>query len=619
MNMLKMSLKLTVLCASMSVLLGCQNTQPQIKPKTIVSPQPFDLTILHINDHHSHLDAETTKLKFDIGQGPEEFTVDRGGISRVVAMMKQLDQPEKNIIKIHAGDAITGDFYYTLTDGVADAAAMNEICFDTFVLGNHEFDAKDAGLKYFLDALVKQQGTCKQPTQVLSANVVFGPSSPLYQTKNVQKATVIEKDGQKIGIVGLTIAGKTKNASQPNADTIFLDEIQTAQQEINLLKSQGINKIILQTHVGYELDQKLAQQLTDVDVIVGGDSHTLLGPKQLENIGLKPEGAYPTQLTNKSGDPVCVAQAWQYSYVLGELNVKFDPAGRVIQCGGTPHILIGDDFKRVKDPKNLIQANELQHIKQQIKVQELPLDIISPDVHMQTALQSYTSKKQAFTTHIVGYATEDFCSKSQPTNQITGSCLTRGGDVQQLMAEAVYLEGLKQFNADFSIQNAGGVRTEILKGPVTVDTVYRLLPFKNKLVRLNMTGAEVQATLEDVVDALAANNKGSYPYSGGMRWHVDKTQPKGQRITSLEVLNKQGKYQPILLQKTYQVATIDFLARGSESYTRFKDITGARRQDFNIDYADIFLKYVDNLPLKQGQKEISRLPVSKYSTQKYTE
>ena len=75
------------------------------------------------------------------------------------------------------------------------------------------------------------------------------------------------------------------------------------------------------------MDQQLAKSLTDVDVIIGGDSHTLLGPSNLSKYGMTPEGTYPTQLKNKDGDLVCVAQAWQYSYIVGELNVKFDNKG----------------------------------------------------------------------------------------------------------------------------------------------------------------------------------------------------------------------------------------------------------------------------------------------------
>ncbi|MCG3024335.1 hypothetical protein, partial [Escherichia coli] len=81
------------------------------------------------------------------------------------------------------------------------------------------------------------------------------------------------------------------------------------------------NKIVLQSHVGFEMDKVLATQLRGVDVIVGGDSHTLLGPSELSRYGITPEASYPTQLRNGDGDPVCIVQAWQYSYVVGELNV----------------------------------------------------------------------------------------------------------------------------------------------------------------------------------------------------------------------------------------------------------------------------------------------------------
>lgn len=343
--------KRAILCLSVATLMsGCQSTQDKHTEKdsttthVVTAPTavqtPYQLKILHINDHHSHLDEDQVQLKFDLGQGNEAFWVKRGGFARVTALMQVLDQPEQTI-KMHGGDATTGDSYYTLTDGVSDAVAMNQICFDTFVFGNHEFDAKDQGLKFFIDQLTQQQlGKCQKPTQILAANVVFDPTSPLYQNQQVKKSTIIEKQGEKIGIVGITIAKKTKNAAQTNADTLLTDELTAAQQEIDALKAQGVNKIILQSHIGYDFDQKIAQQLTDVDVIVGADSHTFLGPQSLNNVGLKPQGEYPTRTTNKNGDPVCIVQAWQYTYVLGELNVQFDPEGRIINCQGTPHLLL---------------------------------------------------------------------------------------------------------------------------------------------------------------------------------------------------------------------------------------------------------------------------------------
>ena len=130
--------------------------------------QPLDLTILHINDHHSHLDAETTALTLkDAAGASKSVTVELGGFARVSAAIEALAVGKPNVLKLHAGDALTGDLYFTQSEGQADAAMMNTVCFDAFTLGNHEFDSADAGLVKFIDTL--HAGSCKTP--VLSANV----------------------------------------------------------------------------------------------------------------------------------------------------------------------------------------------------------------------------------------------------------------------------------------------------------------------------------------------------------------------------------------------------------------------------------------------------------------
>lgn len=80
------------------------------------------------------------------------------------------------------------------------------------------------------------------------------------------------------------------------------------------------------THYGYGADQALAARLNGVDVIVGGDSHSLLG-SGFSELGLNPEGEYPTQVKDALGRRVCIVQAWQYADLLGELSVTFDSRG----------------------------------------------------------------------------------------------------------------------------------------------------------------------------------------------------------------------------------------------------------------------------------------------------
>lgn len=584
--------------------------------------KPLSLTILHVNDHHSHLDPETISLNLKTAAGAREaISVEYGGFARVTAAIQALASASPNVLKIHAGDAITGDLYFNISNGRADAAMMNTVCFDSFTLGNHEFDNADAGLKTFIDAL--HAGGCKTP--VLSANVRFGATSPLANGP-VKASTVVERDGQKIGIVGLTIAGKTKNSSRPDAATTFEDEAAAAQAEIDRLRAQGIDKIVVASHVGYTGELALASQLSGVDVIVGGDSHTLLGPTAaMQPLGLTPEGDYPTRVTNKDGKPVCVVQAWQYSYVVGELKVEFDKAGDVVACQGTPHVLVGDTFKR---GTATVSEADAAAIRQDIAASGV-LRVTAPDPVASATLASYKAEKDALGQKVVASAPANLCLRRVPGTKrdasrstlgnvcnLDANVIAHGGDVQQLVAQAFLERGKAFFNADISIQNGGGVRVDLPAGDVTVGKIYSVLPFKNTLVQLQMTGAEVKAALEDAIASVVANNTGSYPYTGGLRWDVDLNQPAGSRLSQLEVKTASG-YVPLDPAKTYNVATIDFLADGQDGYTTLKSITGTRRTEVGLDYAEAFLTYVESLP--GSTKQLNKLPVADYSTQGFVD
>lgn len=587
--------------------------------------EPLDITILHVNDHHSRLDAETINLQLLNAAGTRErVTVDLGGFPRVVAAIEELAAASTNVIKIHAGDATTGDLYFNLTEGEADAALMNEVCFDSFTVGNHEFDYGDAGLKQFIDFL--HAGDCKTP--VLSANISFGDDSPLHPSRapdHVRPSLVIERDGQKIGLVGLTIAEKTQNASRPDDGTLLTDELAAAQAEIDRLKGQGINKIVLQSHAGYALESQLAAQLDGVDVIVGGDSHTLLGPASMEDYGLNPAGDYPTRLTDRNGKPVCVVQAWQYSYVVGELKVSFDAQGEVTSCTGTPHVLISDAFRRGSTP---VDDADRAAMLADVAASEV-LRVTAPDADATAVLQPYAEQKAAFGSDVVGQASTNLClrrvpgTRLDPTRSSLGAVcnqdadvIAHGGDIQQIVAEA-FLQGAREFfDADLSIQNGGGVRADVPAGDVTVQDVYTVLPFKNTLVQLEATGAEVKAALEDAIDGVVANNNtGGYPYTGGLRFDVDLSQPKGSRLSNLHIRAADGSYAAFDLNASYQVATTNFLADGQDFYATLGTITGARRSDVGLDYAEVLLRYFENQP----GNTLNKLPVADYSTQGFVD
>lgn len=598
------------LCLTLAALSGCATRNTPVAVNT--------LTLLHINDHHSRLDAETTTLRLKNAAGFERsVTVELGGFARVKAAIDALSKRHDPVIKLHAGDATTGDPYFTLSKGEADAALMNTVCFDAFTLGNHEFDNGNANLRKFIDFL--QAGQCRTP--VLASNLKLKPGDPLQG--RIQPYAVIDRDGQKYGIIGVTIGKKILNASRPDPGTDFEDEASAIQKSVDTLKAQGIGRIIVLTHLPYDSANELAQKLSDIDIIVGGDSHTLLGPAALAATGLSPAGDYPTLATNKDGAPVCIVQSWQYAYAVGELQAHF-VGDRIDSCSGRPHILIGNTFQEGGTPAS---PNDTAAYTQQLESIGA-FRIETPSAVAMAVLAPFKAAKQALGTQIVGTAAADLCLRRVPgpkrdisRSRLAGcnnhpQVLAHGGMIQQRVAQAFLTQGKAFGGADIALVNAGGVRIDIPAGKITLGDIYALLPFKNNLVRLTMTGDEIKATLEDALESVISETgtgTGAYPYADGLRWKTDMRRKRGARISSLEFKDSTGKWSAFNPAANYRVIVSDFLAEGGDAYTKLKSITGHRREETFIEYADAFLYYL------KSQTPLGRPAPGEYSTQNYIE
>lgn len=396
--------------------------------------EPMSLTVAHINDHHSQLATfANTTLTLD----GTATRVELGGFARVTSAFQRYAN-RNDVIKLHAGDAITGTLYYTLFKGQADADLMNTVCFDAFALGNHEFDDGDAGLKNFLDHL--RSGSCQ--TAVLAANVKPAAGTPV-AGDYLRPYTIKTVQGVKVAIIGIDVKGKTTNSSRPLASTVFEDEVTAAQLEIDALKAQGIRHIILLTHQGYAADKAMAAQLTDVDAIVGGDSHSLLG--DFSALGLSSSGDYPTKLTNKDGKPVCVVQAWEYSKAIGELNLNFNRKGEVESCGGQASLLIGSGFQRQDSGGTWVAVDDATRLQLIQKLQSVPaVRVTEPDTVAALTLAGYAAQVNAKKAETIGTATEALCLVRVPgesTNRSAGvagceaaNTLARGSDAAQVVA-----------------------------------------------------------------------------------------------------------------------------------------------------------------------------------------
>lgn len=604
---------LTGVLTSSLILGGCFKSNDD---KPTPSPEPkadFNLSLLHVNDHHSHLNPNT-RASLEINGVATRVSM--GGFARVVTKIKELEATKTNYLKLHAGDAITGDLFFTLFEGEADAAMMNEVCFDAFSLGNHEFDRGDAGLKKFLDYL----STPLCSTKVLAANVVpkvgVSPLAPNSATDYFKPYFIKEFGDEKVAIIGIDIAKKTQNSSNPDETTQFLDEKETAQKYIDELTKQGINKIILMTHYQYKNDLELAKQLKGVDIIVGGDSHTLLG--DYADFGLNSGGDYPTMAKDSAGNTVCIVQAWEYSYVVGDLDIVFDGDGKIKSCNGIPHLLIGDTFKQKDADGNRVEltGDARQTVLDTINNAK-QISIVKADAQAASTLKSYADQVEVLSQQVIGSTAENLCLERIPGQGKSSLCnvadtANYGSDISNIVALAFKEQSIE---ADIAIQNAGGVRTDVAAGNITVGTAYTLLPFANTLVNLDMTGEEIKQVLEEAI-AYAIDPDGStgaYPYASGLRYSVDLNQAMGSRISNLEVkLKTDTAWTAIDTTKRYKVVTNSFLASGRDGYSTFGTISKEGRvEDTYLDYAQSFVDYV------KKNNAITKLPYSEYSTQSF--
>jgi 5'-nucleotidase len=492
----------------------------------------YELNILHINDFHSRIESIN---KFDSTCSAEEESKKEcfGGAARLKTAIDQRRQAlaGKNVLLLNAGDNFQGSLFYTTYKGAAEAEFLNLMKFDVMTVGNHEFDDSEDGLATFLD---------KVQFPVISANVLAGDGSKLGD--RIKPSLVLDVGGQKIGIVG-AVTNDTEELSSPGPKVMIADDVQSITAAVEDLKKQGINKIIALTHVGYPRDVAAIAKIPDVDVVVGGHSHSLLS-----NTDPKAEGPYPTLVDNPGGYKVPVVQAASYSKYLGDIVIDFDDNGVVKSAKGDP-ILIDSSF--------------------------------TPDQAVVARVQELAKPIEEMRKKVIG-------ASESPINGDRTVCRVMECTMGNLVADAM-LDRTKDQGMTIAIQNGGGLRASIDGGDVTQGEVITVLPFQNTLATFQLTGADITKALENGVSQIE-QGAGRFPQVAGLKFSFDKSKPAGSRIASVEV--KEGdKFVPIDPAKTYGVATNNFMRAGGDGYSIF-ETAGKNAYDYGPDLADVAAGYI---------------------------
>lgn len=479
----------------------------------------YSLTILHTNDFHARFEPIS---KYDSGCGAEDNAEGKcfGGSARLATAIEAARARSNNSILLDGGDQFQGTLFYTYYKGALAAEMMNRMGYDAMTVGNHEFDDGPEVLRGFLDSL---------DFPILMSNADVSREPLLADT--LKKSTVIERGGEKIGLIGLT-PEDTDELASPGDNVSFSDPVAAVQAEVDKLTAQGVNKIIVLSHSGYGVDQRVAAETTGVDVIVGGHSHSLLG--DMENA----EGPYPTMVGNTA-----IVQSYAYGKFLGELNVTFNDAGEVVSAIGQPLII---DAAVAED----------EGVKARITEAAEPLEEIRNLVVAQAA------------TSISGERTV---------------CRAMECPMGSLIADAM-LDRVKEQGIEIAIQNGGGIRASIDAGPITMGEVLTVLPFQNTLSTFQVTGATVLAALENGVSQIE-EGAGRFPQVAGMTFAFDASKPAGARVSDVMVGGA-----PIDPDKLYGVVSNNYVRNGGDGYAMFKTATNA--YDYGPDLADVTAEFL---------------------------
>jgi len=276
----------------------------------------YSLTVLHTNDFHARFEPIS---KYDSPCSSENNAEGKcfGGTARLTTAIAAAKARTNNYILVDGGDQFQGTLFYTYYKGALAAEMMNKLGYDAMTVGNHEFDDGPEVLRGFMD-------TINFPILMSNADV----SGEAMLADKLAKSTVIERGGEKLGLIGLT-PQDTDDLASPGPNVIFTDPVGAVQGEVDKLTAAGVNKIIVLSHSGLNVDKRVAAETTGVDVIVGGHDNSLLS-----NTNERAKGPYPVMVGNTA-----IVQAYAYGKYLGELNVTFDDAGNITEAVGEPVLM----------------------------------------------------------------------------------------------------------------------------------------------------------------------------------------------------------------------------------------------------------------------------------------
>jgi 2',3'-cyclic-nucleotide 2'-phosphodiesterase (5'-nucleotidase family) len=584
----------------------------------------FTLQLLHASDQEAGIPALEDAIGFS-------------------AVMNALDARYENTLKLTSGDLfIAGPFFNASQDiygqqGIADILVQNALGWDAAAVGNHEFDAGPSTFYNVLAPNTEIQGVGIDPNTgyqgalfpYLSTNLDYSTDSSNLKNlvvdsgeaplpNSLTQSVVVDVNGEQIGVIGAVvpylpqianIGGITMLTDPTSRDIEVNAQLLAAniQPFVDELVNQGINKIVLMTHLQqFEIEQALATKLTDVDIIMGGGSHRVMAntddPLRQDETQTPPEllQPYPQVFQDADGNDVyLINTAPNYRY-LGQLIVEFDPDGQIITIGDDSGTFATD----IAGVDRLYEEN--------ITTFEQVKELANPDVvAVVDNVGNFINSKDGTTFGNTGVWLNGFRSSVRTEETNLGNLTA---DANLWYAQQYGLE------VDISVKNGGGIRDQIgvsfidggtnelvqlppqanpavgkEEGDISVLDIENSLRFDNKLSVADISAQGIKDLAEHFVAQWAPGvTPGQFGQIGGFSFSFDPdntaikftrdgdglatgVEVAGERIQNL-VLNRQDGTKEVIFSNgefkvnpdtSYKMVILDFLAGGGDGYPSF--------------------------------------------------
>lgn len=498
-----------------------------------LSAKAESLILLHTNDTHSQIEPDAN------GQG---------GILQRKAIIDSIRAAEKNVMLIDAGDIVQGSLYFKFFGGEVEFPLANMAGYDIRILGNHEFDN---GMERIAPLFKDAEADLLAANYVLSATPLAGMFKPY---------TIREFDGKKIGFIGINIDPESLIVAENYKGLKYKDAIATANEWAATLRNEyGCDIVVAVSHIGAikenekPTDYDLAAASSDIDIIIGGHSHTVISPdtKATDRADVAPgTGKFtPSIVANRDGHPVLVAQTGKYGRNLGYIAIDLDKLGK-----STPQDF---DYQLIPVTDRFPQE----------KLDQRMMDFIS----------QYKAKVDSVNARVIAKSLYDLNSDAR-----TGGYPNFTADFAQwygnLKADSIAATGRPMRRPDFAVMNVGGIRKNMPQGDVTEGEMLVTFPFANHFVIMSLKGSDILKAMK------MAAGKGGEGISSSLRVLTDGD---GNMINVL----LDGT--PIDADKEYSVVTINYVAEGNDDFTSFRN--GTILWEDNIDMSAPLLRYIYGL------------------------